>query len=122
MRNGRLAQPKQRRNVADAQLGSRDRVENPDARRIPESLERLGQRCNGSVAQQRLLEGGDFRWGEMENVAGVRICEHMSNCSYVPIYAKTPRRSPQLSAISVQRHSEADLVQLHVDAYKSAVS
>ena len=46
MRRGRLAQAEQRRQIADAQLAVRQRVEHAHARRIAERAEGLGQRLD----------------------------------------------------------------------------
>ncbi len=44
MRHGRVAQADDLRDLADAPLGPRDRVEDAHARGVAEDLERLGQR------------------------------------------------------------------------------
>ena len=50
VRHGRLAEPEQRREVADAQLGVRQGVEDAHARRVAEHAERLGQRGHRAAA------------------------------------------------------------------------
>ena len=44
VRDGRLAEAEQRRDVADAELGARERVEDPHAGGVAEDLEGLGER------------------------------------------------------------------------------
>ena len=57
MRNSRLGQPEQFRQVADAQLGPRQRVEHPHARHVAEGLEGFGERRSGFVPQQLRPDG-----------------------------------------------------------------
>jgi hypothetical protein len=53
--HGRLAEPEQAGNIADAQLGAGNRVEDTHASDVAEHLERLGERRHGGVAKQFIL-------------------------------------------------------------------
>ena len=71
VRDGRLAEAEQPGEVADAELGAGERVEDAHARRIAEDLERLGQGADRRLGEQRRLERGHLRRSEVEHVAGV---------------------------------------------------
>src|SRR5204863_9395968 len=73
MRHRRFGQSKQPRDVADAQLRARQRVEDADARHVAEHFEGLSERDDGTLTQQRRLEPRDFGGIEMENVAAIEI-------------------------------------------------
>ena len=64
VRDGRLADPDQLGDIADAQLSAGERVENPDSRRIAQHSERVGERLNGGVGHQPLASG--LRSGRVE--------------------------------------------------------
>src|SRR5215831_12935631 len=70
MGDGRLADADTRRELVDAELRARQRVEDADARRIAEHLEGLGERHHGRVGKH----GGH---------GSLLTHEHMSMCSYV---------------------------------------
>src|SRR5262252_8642674 len=72
MGDGRLADADTRRQLVDAELRARQRIEDADARRIAEHLEGLGQRGHGRVGEH----GGN---------ASLLTHEHMSICSYVDL-------------------------------------
>ena len=52
MRDGGLRQPEDVGEILYTQLGPGERVENADAGRVAEHLERLGERQNGRLAEQ----------------------------------------------------------------------
>ena len=56
MGDRRFAEPKQRGDVADAQLGARKRVEDADPGGIAKDLERLRQRDDGRLGEKGALE------------------------------------------------------------------
>jgi hypothetical protein len=56
MRHGRLAQAQQRGEIADAQLGARERIEHADTRRIAEHLERLSECGDRRLGEKGALE------------------------------------------------------------------
>ena len=55
MRHGRLAQPEDAREVADRHFGPRQRIQNPDARRVAQDLEGLSQGGDGALVEQIVL-------------------------------------------------------------------
>jgi hypothetical protein len=74
VRDRGFAQSEQARDVADAELGSGDGVEDSHARRIAEETEGLRQRSHCRSGEQPLLEVGGFGGPEMEDLAGVSRC------------------------------------------------
>ena len=71
MRDGRLGGAEQRRQVAHAELGARQRRQHPDARRVAERLERLGQALNCERLGQRRADVSDAARVGVEDVARV---------------------------------------------------
>ena len=71
MRDGRLGGAEQRRQVAHAELGARQRAQHPDARRVAERLERLGQALNRQRLRHRRADLSDTSRVGVEDVTGV---------------------------------------------------
>lgn len=56
VRHRRFGEPEQVGDVAHAQLSARQRVEDPDTRRVAEHLEGFGERRDGAVDEQPRAE------------------------------------------------------------------
>jgi hypothetical protein len=61
MRDGGLGETHEGREIADAALAVRQRVDQPHSRRIPEKLEHVRDGFNGAAGKQALLELRDGR-------------------------------------------------------------
>jgi hypothetical protein len=86
--DGRLAQPEQRGDVAHAQLGPRQRVENPDARGVASTQVSASAVTETGASNRRFsvatLAGS--RWKTSQWSVGLALTvtpEYMSRCSYV---------------------------------------
>ena len=71
MRHRRLGHPDERREIADAELAVRERVEHAHARGIAERAERLGQIGDRVFADERRAQLGDAGGVEMNDVAEI---------------------------------------------------
>ncbi len=71
MRNGRLGHADQRRQVAHAQFAMRQRVEDPNARGVPERAEDLGKVDDILVADQGGPQLGYTRGVEVHDLAEI---------------------------------------------------
>src|SRR5580765_4991836 len=71
MRDGRLGGSEQRRQVADAELGTRQRAQHADARRVAERLECLGEALDRHRIRHRSANLRDASGVSVEDVAGV---------------------------------------------------
>jgi hypothetical protein len=69
VRHGRLGLAHERRQVADAQFGLRERVEQPHAGEIAEHLEGVGQRCARLLVEQVTAHAGDLGRCVVEGLA-----------------------------------------------------
>jgi hypothetical protein len=69
MRDGGLADSDEAGNVAHAKIAGRQRIQNPDAGRISEDTERLGDLSDRPIQQQLTSPGGGFAVGQMGNLA-----------------------------------------------------
>ena len=71
VRDGGLADADEGGDVAHAQLAARQRVEDPDARRVAEDAERVSQRFDGAGRQQRVAPSLGVAGIEVGRLAGV---------------------------------------------------
>lgn len=72
VRHGRLANARERRNVADAQLTTGERVEDADARGVPENAESRRDLLNSSRRQEVGFSGRGVVGVEVRDVAVLR--------------------------------------------------
>jgi len=91
MRDGRFRQAQQRCEIAHAELRCGERTEEPDARRIAQSVENLRQALDGDRIWLCGADFGHARGVGVKHVTGevwsvdvtLDSHEYMSNCSYI---------------------------------------
>src|SRR5690606_36986115 len=83
MRDGRLRQGQDRRQVADAEFAVRKDVEKPDAGGVAERAEGLGQSGNGVGAHERSSQAAYPGEVDPNHRALIVLIGHMSRYSYV---------------------------------------
>jgi hypothetical protein len=83
VRHRRLRERQHGREIADAELAVRQRVEDAHARWIAQRAEGVGQAGDRVATDQRRAQPPHAGQVDLDDVAGVSRLEHMSRCSYV---------------------------------------